>query len=103
MSLDSASRGRGGLLQPLREITDRERVAVLDRTVAGVEKLEEDVRDPDLLEFSPEGLGAEVEKELVLLPGVDVDRAQAAESIRMAARHAHGIPREPALPHVVPQ
>src|SRR6478752_239867 len=91
------------LLQALGEVADRERVAVLDPAVAGVEELEEDVGDPELLQLAPECLGAEVEVELVALAGVDIERALAAQRVRVASRHPHGIPGEPPLPDVVPK
>jgi len=55
-------------LQTLREVADREWVAVLDPAVLCVEELEEDVGDPECLELTAERVGAEVEVELVALP-----------------------------------
>src|ERR671933_1470059 len=84
--------------EALREVPERERVAVLDVPVPGVEELEGDVGDADPGEGAPEGLGAEVEERLVARPRVDVDPAQAAKRVRVTRDHPHGIPREPALP-----
>src|SRR6478752_3739367 len=88
------------LLEALGEVADRERVAVLDRAMAGVEELEEDVGDPELLELAPKRVGAEVEEELVALACVDVDRTLAAERVGVTACHAHRIPGKPTLPDV---
>src|ERR1700675_4226120 len=67
------------------------------------EELEEDVTDADSLESPSEGRRTEIEEELVAVPGVDVDRAQAAKRVGMAVDHAHRIPREPARPDIVAQ
>src|ERR687885_858671 len=78
--------------EPLRQVLQSQRVAVLDVPVPGVEELEGDVGDADLGEGPPEGLGPEVEERLVARPRVDVDAAQAAQRVRVARGHAHGIP-----------
>src|SRR4029079_4770394 len=53
----------------------------------------------------PKRLRPEGEEELVALARVDPDRAHAAQhgAVAFLARHAHGVPREPPAPYVVPQ
>jgi signal transduction histidine kinase len=85
------------------DVLDRDRVAVLDSHVRRVEELEVEVVDADRGERAPECLGAEVEEPLVARACVDVDRTLTAERVRVAARHPHGVPREPALPDVLAQ
>ena len=51
---------------------EAERLAVLDRHVGGVEKLNEDVRGADVRQCPPEGFGAEVQEPLVALAGVGI-------------------------------
>src|SRR5436853_1611039 len=62
------------LLEALGEIAERERVAVLDPAVPGVEELEKEVRDSERLELAPESIRTEVEIPLVARARVDVDR-----------------------------
>src|SRR6266498_3642400 len=56
--------------EPLRQVLERQRVAVLDRRVGGVEDLEEDIGHADLGEGAAEGLRAQVEVPLVPLARV---------------------------------
>src|SRR6266542_5229378 len=79
---EMASPGR----QPFAEPGQGERVAVLDRAVAGVEQFEIDtvVWHPGRAQRPPEGDGAEVEAELVPGSGVDPNRPQRAQRLGVA-------------------
>src|SRR5436190_12209783 len=74
-------RRRGGRRQPLGKVPERDRVAVVDPHVGGVEDLEVDVGDADALERPAKRLGAEVEEPLIPLTGVDVDRAHGPQRL----------------------
>ncbi len=78
--------------QPFGQVFDGDRVAVLDRIVGGVEEFEEDVGDPDGRQRPAKSLGAEIEKILVALAGIDVDGAHLAQPIGVGGHHANRIP-----------
>src|SRR4029450_13883337 len=79
--------------EPLGQVLQAQRGAVLARRVRRVEELVEVVGDALSLELPPERLRAEVDEELVALAAVDVDRAQRAPGIASLPRHPPTPPR----------
>jgi len=88
---------------------EAERLAVLDRHVGGVEKLNEDVRGADVRQCPPEGFGAEVpgttrrarwrryHRDLDLAPAAGGDSVGSAGE-RVRASPACGHRQRPRLP-----
>src|SRR3954447_4671358 len=64
------------------ELPDRARVPVREPRVRAVEELK-GVRDPELVQLTPEGLRPEVQVVLVALARVEVDAAQRAQGVGM--------------------
>src|SRR2546423_3430586 len=84
--------------QPLGQVLDRDRVAVLDRVVGRVEQLEEDVGDANRLESASKGIRTKVEEILVAFTGVDIDRPHLPQDLGVLRHHPDRVPAQPAFP-----
>ena len=84
--------------EPLGEVGEAARVAVVDAAVRRVEELARDVRDADLGERVAEGERPELEVPLVARAAVEVDRAQAAQRVGVARAPCAPGPRPASAP-----